>query len=67
MRIGYFNIIKIDHEYAIQLYIIKVRDFDSKTIKYYECYSKSSLIIYRIFVETNILTETNKYIFVDKL
>jgi hypothetical protein len=44
-----------------------VRDFDSKTIKYYECYSKLSLIIYRIFVETNILTETNKYIFVDKL
>jgi len=38
-----------------------------KTIKYYECYSKSSLVIYRIFVETNILTETNKYIFVDKL
>ena len=31
MRIGYFNIIKIDHEYAIQLYVIKVCDFDSKT------------------------------------
>ena len=67
MRIRYFNIIKIDREYAIQLYIIKVRDFDSKTIMYYECYSKSSLVIYRIFVETNIFKETNKYIFVDKL
>ena len=37
MRIGYFILItKMNLEYDIQLYIIKVCDFDSKTIKYYE-------------------------------